>query len=305
MIAAKSAWVNGSLVPFDTCSLHVSAFGLHYGMGVFEGIRCYRRDSGRSGVFRLQEHIRRLFASAHICGMQIPYSQDEMQQACIEVLRDNELDEAYIRPLVLTDAGALGLGALDNPIRTVVFAWRWQPPLASATALPGVRAQVSSFVRGHANSVMSKAKITGQYVQSVLAKREALRLGFDEAVLLDTNGLVAEGSAQNIFAVWSDELVTPPTSGPLLPGITRDAVIALAQRKGIRVSERNFTRDSLYTADEVFFTGTAIELAPVREIDGRPVGGGAPGPVTQQLLEEFQAAIRGPGLPWPHWITLV
>ncbi len=302
MITAKSAWMDGGLVAFDKCNLHISAFGLHYGLGVFEGIRCYQRTDGTSAVFRLQDHIRRLFQSAATCGMQIPYTPAQIEQACLEVLRDNGLTEGYLRPLAITGAESLGLGALNNPIVTAVFAWPWQPPLGGAQHA-GVKAQISSFVRGHANSSMMKAKITGQYAQSVLAKREALRLGVDEAILLDTQGYVAEGSAQNIFAVFGGQLFTPPTHAPILPGLTRDAVITLAKQHGIAVVESSFTRDSLYHAEEVFFTGTAVEIAAVREIDGRPVGAGGPGPVTRQLQALFSEVVRGPAMPAPHWIT--
>ncbi|MDX2020175.1 MAG: branched-chain amino acid transaminase [Deltaproteobacteria bacterium] len=305
MINAKSAWVNGQLKPFADCQVHVTSFGLHYGVGVFEGIRCYRRQDGRSGVFRLHEHIRRLLQSARVFGIPVAYTEDELVQACLEVLRDNQLDEAYIRPLVFTDAGSLGLGATGNPTTTVVFAWRWQSPLGAEAQRKGVRVQVSSFVRAHPNSVMTKAKVTGQYALSVMAKREATRLGFDEALLLDAGGCVAEGTAQNVFAVWNDELHTPPLSSPILAGITRDAAIAIAQGLGFKVVEQTFTRDALYGADEAFFTGTAVEVTPISHIDGLALGRGTPGPVTQRLAAAFTEAVRGPGLTWPQWITFV
>lgn len=302
MIDAKTAWLNGKLVPFPECRVHVSSFGLHYGLGVFEGVRCYRRADGRSGVFRLREHIKRLFRSAATCGMDIGFSPEDLENACLAVLRDNDLEEAYLRPLVFTAEGSLGLGAVGNPISTVIFAWAWQPPLGQGHEL-GVKAQISSFVRGHANSGMAKAKITGQYAHSVLAKREALRLGADEAILLDPSGLVAEGSAQNIFAVFGDEVHTPPTSAPILPGITRDAVIKLARHLSVPVVEQSFTRDSLYHADEVFFSGTAVEIAPVGQVDGHRIGTGRTGPITRRLQAAFEDATRAAAAFFPDWIT--
>lgn len=305
MINAKSAWVDGQLKPFADCNFHITSFGLHYGVGVFEGIRCYRREDGRSGVFRLREHIRRLLQSARIFGIPVTHSEDDLMQACCDVLRDNELTEAYIRPLAFTDAGSLGLGATGNPTTSVVFAWPWQTPLGAEGQRNGVRVQVSSFVRAHPNSLMTKAKVTGQYALSVLAKREATRLGFDEALMLDGGGCVAEGTAQNIFAVWGNDLYTPPLSSPILAGITRDAVIAIAAQLGIKVIEQTFTRDRLYSADEAFLTGTAVEITPISHVDGLALGTCTPGPVTHRLAAVFDEAVRGPGLPWPQWITFV
>lgn len=305
MIRAKSAWLDGKLVPWETCHVHISSFGLHYGVGVFEGIRCYRREDGSSGVFRLPEHVQRLFDSAALCGIAMPFAPDDIVRACLEVLRENQLDEAYIRPLVFPGAGPLGLGATGHPTVVAIFAWPWQPPLASASAQGGVKAQVSAFVRGHPASGFSKAKITGGYAPSVLAKREAMRVGADEAILLDTHGLVAEGSAQNIFAVFDGVLYTPGKDAPILPGITRDAILALARHEGMDVVERSFSRDSLYLAEEVFFSGTAVELASVRQVDAHVIGKGVRGPVTLRLQQALGEAVRGKSMPWPQWITPV
>lgn len=305
MINAKSAWVDGELKPFEECNVHITTFGLHYGVGVFEGIRCYKRADGSSAVFRLAEHIKRLFHSARIFGMVIPYTQAQVEGACLSVLRDNQLEEAYVRPLVFTGAGSLGLGATGNPVSSVVFAWQWQSPLGTQGQQVGVRAQVSSFIRAHPNSVMTKAKVTGQYALSVLAKREAARLGFDEAIMLDSAGWVAEGTAQNIFAVFDGELHTPSLDAPILAGVTRDAVIALARHAGIRVVEGSFTRDRLYQADEAFLTGTAVEITPIREVDGLTLGDGKPGVVTRALQSAFAEAVRDPNQRWGHWITTV
>lgn len=305
MINAKSAWVDGALQPFDQCNLHITTFALHYGVGVFEGIRSYKRADGTSGVFRLSEHVQRLFHSARLFGMAIPYTPGQIEAACLTVLRDNQLDEAYLRPLVFTGAGALGLGATGNPTSVVIFAWPWQTPLGTAGQQDGIRAQVSSFIRPHPNSVMSKAKVTGQYALSVLAKREAARLGFDEAIMLDASGRVAEGTAQNIFAVFDGQLHTPPLDLPILAGITRDAVIELAKRASLPVVQRAFSRDTLYQADEAFLTGTAVEITPIREIDGLAVGNGKPGPLTASLQAAFAKVTRSASLSPEPWMTPV
>lgn len=305
MIKSDFAWMNGKVIPFAQATTHISAFTLHYGTAAFEGIRCYRRHDGKSAVFRLREHIDRLFASMRVCGSDVPYSVDTVINACLEVLRANQLNEAYLRPLVFAGAGALGLGNKDFPIETCVIAFPWGAYLGDEALTRGIRAQVSSFVRGHVNHTMSKAKISGQYVNSVLAKREAIRLGFDEAIMLDSDGRVAEGSGENIFALHKGRLFTPPLDMPILEGITRDAVITLAKTAGVEVVEQSFTRDFLYQAAEVFFTGTASELTPVREIDGRPIGLGKPGPITRQLQAAFTTEVKGPGETHPEWLTYV
>jgi branched-chain amino acid aminotransferase len=305
VIEATSAWINGQLVPFAEAATHVTAFTLHYGLAVFEGVRCYRRDDGRSAVFRLREHMERLLDSAKIATLEVPYGRDQLEAACLDTLRANAFDEAYLRPLVYVGAGSLGLGTRDNPVETAIVAFRWAPPLGEEGQRSGVRALVSSFVRGHPNHTMSKAKISGGYVSSVLAKREVQRLGGDEAILLDSHGRVAEGSADNIFIVHQGTLLTPPTDLPILAGITRASVLTLARDAGVPVVERSFTRDMLYTASEVFLTGTAVELTPVREVDGRPVGDGRPGPITRGLQAAFTAATRAPSPPHPEWLTFL
>jgi branched-chain amino acid aminotransferase len=305
MIKSDFAWVNGKLVPFDQATTHISAFALHYGVAAFEGIRCYRRHDGRSAVFRLREHIDRLFASMRICGNEVPQTVEEVEQACLEVLRANKLQEAYLRPLIFSGPGALGLGSKDFPIETAVIAFFWGAYLGDEALTKGIRTQVSSYVRGHVNHTMSKAKISGQYVNSVLAKREALRQGFDEAIMLDADGRVAEGSGENIFALHKGRLYTPPLDMPILEGITRDAVITLAKAAGIEVVEQSFTRDFLYLAAEVFFTGTASEITPVREVDCRTIGAGQPGPVTRKLQALFTTEVKGPNETHPEWLTFV
>ena len=305
MIESQFAWMNGKIIPFAQATTHISAFTLHYGVAAFEGIRCYKRDDGRSAVFRLHEHIERLFGSMKVCGNQVPYSLAEVENACLEVLRQNKLAEAYVRPLVYAGPGSLGLGAKDAPIEVAVIAFPWGAYLGDEALTKGIRAHVSTFVRGHMNHTMSKAKLSGQYINSVLAKREAQRQGFDEAVMLDVDGRVAEGTGENIFAVHKGRLYTPPLDMPILEGITRDAVLTLAKAEGIEIVEQSFTRDFLYQVSEVFFTGTACEVTPVREIDCRSIGTGQPGPITRTLQAAFTKVVKGPGEPRPDWLAYV
>jgi branched-chain amino acid aminotransferase len=303
MIEADVVWMNGRLVPFAEARIHVITFGLHYGMAVFEGVRCYRRADGRSAVFRLREHIDRLLVSSAIACIDVPYDAAALEAACLETLRANQLAEAYLRPLVYVGAGALGMGSLVNPNDVAIIAWPFAPPLGEEGIKSGVRVHVSSFVRGHLDHTMSKAKISGQYVNSVLAKREAQRLGYDEAIMLDGEGRLTEATAQNIFVVYKGRLHTPGLEMAILDGITRDSVLALARDAGIEVVERSMTRDMLFAASEIFLTGTATEVTPVREVDGRKVGNGEPGPITKKLQAAFYTAVRGPGTPHPEWLT--
>jgi branched-chain amino acid aminotransferase len=305
MIQSDFAWMNGKIIPFAQATTHISAFTLHYGVAAFEGIRCYKRHDGRSAVFRLREHIERLFGSMKVCGSKIPLTVPEVEAACLEVLRANKLEEAYLRPLTFAGPGSLGLGSEDAPIETAVIAFPWGAYLGEEALHKGITAHVSTFVRGHVNNVMSKAKISGQYVNSVLAKREAKRHGYDEAIMLDSDGRVAEGSGENIFAIHKGRMYTPPLDMPILEGITRDAVITLAKANGIEVVEQSFTRDFLYQVSEVFFTGTACEVTPVREIDKRTIGTGQPGPITRKLQAAYTAVVKGPGEPHPEWLAYV
>lgn len=302
MEKAKSIWMNGELVPWDEAKVHVLTHTLHYGLGVFEGIRCYKCVDGRSGIFRLREHIDRLFQSALIAQIEIPFSKEEIEEACKEIVRVNGLDEAYIRPLVFIGEGVMGVHPHDNPIRVAIIAWKWGAYLGEEALKNGTRAKTSSFIRHHPNAMMTKAKICGNYVNSVLAKREVTRLGYDEAILLDPEGYVAEGSGENIFLVKNGIIkTTPPTT--ILPGITRDTVIKLAKDRGYTVIEERFTRDELYIADEVFLTGTAAEITPVREIDDRPIGNGKPGKITKELQELYFNTVRGKLPQYSYWIT--
>ena len=299
-------WIDGALVDWDQCNVHVLTHSLHYGVAAFEGIRCYRRSDGRSAVFRLGEHIDRLFDSCHIVTLAPPYSREEVAQGCLETLRANKMTEAYLRPLIFLGDGGLGLGSLDNPTRVAIAVYEWGAYLGEEGLRRGIRAKISSFTRGNINGVMSKGKITGQYVNSVLAKREVMRAGYAEAILLDGNGHVAEASGENLFMVRRGRVVTPPLSSPILAGITRDTLLTLLRDLNIPVEERTFTRDELYLADEVFLCGTAAEITPVREIDDRRIGTGEPGATTRRLQETFFETVRGTTAPkYPSWLTWV
>ena len=289
--------------------MHILTHTLHYGVGAFEGIRAYKRPDGKGAIFRLAEHIDRLFASCHICMMDVPYTREQLAAACVETMRANKMSEAYLRPLVFLGDGELGLGSMGNPVRVAVAVYEWGAYLGEEGLRRGIRAKVSSFTRGALNSTMSKGKICGQYVNSVLAKREAIKGGYSEAILLDGTGLVAEASGENIFLVRRGKLKTPPLSSAILEGITRDTVITLARELGLVVEEAPFARDEMYLADEVFFTGTAAELTPVREIDDRQIGAGECGPVTRKLQDAFFEAVKGRAgkekPSHPEWLTFV
>ena len=298
-------WVDGKLVPFGDANVHVLTHTLHYGLGAFEGIRCYKRADGRSAVFRLQEHIDRLFESCHICTIDVPHTRQQIVDACVETLKVNRMTEAYLRPIVFLGDGALGLGTLDNPVRTVIAVYEWGAYLGEEGLRRGIRCKISSFTRGGLNATMSKGKICGQYVNSVLAKREAMKAGYSEAILLDGNGLVCEASGENIFIVKRGRIKTPPLSSAILAGITRDSVITIAREQGYTVEESTFARDELYCADEVFMCGTAAELTPVREIDDRQIGAGECGPITRKLQDAYFEAVKGKTTPHPEWLTWV
>jgi branched-chain amino acid aminotransferase len=301
----EKIWMNGSFVPWDEAKVHVLTHTLHYGLGVFEGIRCYRRTDGKSAVFRLREHVDRLFESAHISDMAIKHSRDDIFAACLELMRVNKLDEGYIRPLAYLADGAMGLYGRDNPVHVAIAAWRWGAYLGEEGLQNGIRAKVSSYTRSGINSQMTKAKVVGNYVNSILAKREVVAAGYQEAILLDAQGYVAEASGENIFVVKNGKVFTPPTGGSVLTGITRASMITLAEEMGISVAERPISRDELYVADEVFCTGTAAEVTPVREVDERKVGSGSRGPITKRLQDRFFQAVRGPELLHPEWLAFV
>ncbi len=295
-------WLDGKLVGMDEARFPLLTHSLHYGLGVFEGIRCYRCEDGRSAVFRLREHVHRLFESAHICLMDMPFPEAEVVEACLAVLRENGMAEGYVRPIAFLGDGAMGVGSV-NPTRVAVAAWYWAAYLGEEGIKRGIRTKISSLTRMTANGAMVRGKITGQYVNSILAKREALLGGYDEAILLDQNGLVAEGSGENIFMVSGGTLCTPPLTSPILAGVTRDTVLRLARDRGYPVEERTFTRDSLYTADEAFFSGTAAEITPIREVDNRRIGDGRPGPITRALQDLFFRVTRAREPRYHEWLT--
>ncbi len=303
-IRGEKIWLDGHMVAWDEARVHVLTHTLHYGLGVFEGIRCYRRDDGRSAVFRLAEHVRRLYESAHINLMEVPFDQPVLTEAILECLRVNRLDEGYIRPLVFIGDGAMGLNPADNPIRVAVIVWPWGKYLGEDGMERGIRAKISTFNRHHVNAKMTKGKTCGDYVNSILAKREALLDGYDEAIMLDTQGLVSEASGENLFVVRGGVLCTPPRTS-ILAGITRDSLMQLARDKGLEVREVPITRDELYVADEVFLTGTAAEVTPIREIDHRRVGSGTRGPVAKVLQEAFFDVVAGRNPKFEPWLTHV
>jgi branched-chain amino acid aminotransferase len=297
-------WLDGEFVPWEAAQVHVLTHTLHYGLGVFEGIRCYQTDDGRSAVFRLREHIRRLFGSARILSLAIPFTEDAINAACLETIRKNTLRECYIRPLVFLGEGEMGLHATSNPVRVAIVVWPWGSYLGDEGIRNGIRVKTSSFQRFHVNTMMTKAKAVGHYVNSILANQEARRGGYDEALMLDTDGFVAEASGENLFIVRDGVVKTPPLTS-VLPGITRATVITLLGEHGYRLVEERFTRDEVYIADEAFFTGTAAEVTPVRELDDRPVGEGKPGPVTQAMQQAYFVLIRGGNARHRDWLSYV
>ena len=303
-ITGEKIWLDGRMVNWGDANVHILTHTLHYGLGVFEGIRCYRTDDGRSAVFRLGEHIRRLFESAHINLLRIPYTREEIIDASLACLRANRLAEGYIRPLVFVGEGAMGLNPADNPIRVAVIVWPWGKYLGEEGMERGIRAKVSTFTRHFVNAKMTKGKTCGDYVNSILAKREALLDGYDEAIMLDTQGLVSEASGENLFAVRDGMVRTPPLQ-TVLGGITRASVIEIARGKGIPVFEDAITRDELYIADEVFLTGTAAEVTPIREIDNRSIGAGSRGPITKTLQDAFFDVVTGRDKKREEWLTFV
>ena len=296
-------WIDGSLVPWDQATDHLLAHTMHYGVGAFEGIRAYQRGDGRSAIFRLREHIERLLDSCLICTIDCPYTRDQIMAACTEVVRSNRISACYLRPLVYLGYGALGLGSLESPVRTMVACYEWGAYLGDEGLKRGIRCMISGYTRANGNAVMNKGKICGQYVPSVLAKRMANRSGFEEALMLDPQGFVAEGTGENIFLVKHGVVRTPPTSSAILAGITRDTAIQLLREHGAEVREEPISRDELYIAEEVFLTGTAAEITPVREIDHRRIGRGEAGPVTRRLQETFFSIVKGSDSRHDHWLT--
>jgi len=296
-------WMDGTLVDWDKAQVHVLTHTLHYGLGMFEGIRCYKTDKG-SAIFRLDEHVERLFASAHIFSVEIPYTRKEIRDAIIKTIKVNKLRECYIRPLVYIGYGAMGLYPKGNPISVAIAAWPWGAYLGDEGIDKGIRIQVSSFTRHHVNSSMTRAKVCGYYVNSQIAKKEAIMGGYDEAVLLDPEGYVSEGSGENIFIVRNGQIKTTPLT-TILEGITRDSIIKIARDNKISVVEERFTRDEIYIADEAFFTGTAAEVTPISEIDNRKIGIGSRGKITKKLQSIFFDVVKGKNKKYEYWLTRI
>jgi branched-chain amino acid aminotransferase len=296
-------WYDGKLVPWREATTHVLTYSLHYGVGCFEGVRAYATPKG-TAVFRLKEHTRRLFNSAKILGMKMPWTEAQADQAVLEVLKANTLKEAYIRPMVFYGAEGMGLRADNLKTHMIVAAWTWGAYLGAENMEKGIRVKTTSFTRHHVNAAMCRAKANGQYINSMMALNEVLRDGYDEAMMLDTQGFIAEGSAENIFLVINGELHTPDITA-CLDGITRRTVIQLAQDLGMKVIERRITRDEIYVADEAFFTGTAAEVTPIREVDNRAIGAGRRGPVTEKLQKLYLEVVKGQSGKYAEWLTLV
>ncbi|HEY2990849.1 MAG TPA: branched-chain amino acid transaminase [Candidatus Binatia bacterium] len=301
-LKGKKIWLDGEMVNWEDAKVHVLTHALHYGTGYFEGIRCYALEDGRSAVFRLDEHVRRLFDSGKILGFPLPGKFDEIKNAILDVVRINGLKECYIRPLAFLGLGDLGLYAPDNPVHVAIAAWSWGAYLGEEGIKHGIRAKVSSYTRHHPNVMMTKSKVSGNYINSVLAKTEVKKAGYDEAIMLDPDGYVAEGSGENVFIARDGRIKTTPLTS-ILPGITRESVLTVARDKGYEVREERFTRDELYTADEAFFTGTAAELTPIREVDDRRIGERCPGPATEDLQQTFFDIIKGKNNKYAKWLA--
>ncbi|MEW6584998.1 MAG: branched-chain amino acid transaminase [Nitrospirota bacterium] len=296
-------WMDGKFVNWDDAQVHVLTHTLHYGLGVFEGIRCYETPKGPA-IFRLDDHVERLFDSAHIFLIEIPFTKEEVKRAVTETVKVNKLKECYIRPLVYIGYGAMGLYPKDNPVRVAIAAWSWGAYLGDEGLEKGIRVKTSSFIRSHVNANMTRGKVCGYYVNSQLAKKEAIMTGYDEALLLDTAGYVSEGSGENIFIVRNGVIKTTPLTS-ILEGITRNSIAEIALDEGIPVEERRFTRDEVYISDEAFFTGTAAEVTPIREIDGRQIGDGRPGVITKKLQSIFFNIVKGKNKRYKSWLTRI
>jgi branched-chain amino acid aminotransferase len=295
-------WLDGEMVPWREAKTHVLTHTLHYGMGVFEGVRAYQTAQG-AAIFRLQEHTNRLFNSAHILGMIMPWDRETLNRAQCDVVRENGLDSAYIRPMCFYGSEGMGLRADNLKVHCMVAAWSWGAYLGEDNIRNGIRIKVSSFTRHHVNTTMCRAKANGNYMNSMMALQEALRDGYDEALLLDASGFVMEGSGENVFIVRDGVIYTPDLTSAL-DGITRRTVMTLCDELGIQMVEKRITRDEVYIADEAFFTGTAAEVTPIREVDGRAIGCGSRGPITERLQSLYFDQVHGRRTQHPEWLTL-
>lgn len=296
-------WYDGKFVPWRDATTHVLTHSLHYGLSVFEGLRAYQTDHG-TAIFRLDDHTRRLFDSAHIYQIQIPYTREALIEAQVEVVRRNELESCYIRPIVFYGAEKMGVSPMGAQVHVAIAAWPWGAYLGADALRQGIRVKISSYARQHVNVTMPRAKIASTYANSILANTEALECGFDEAILLDTDGFVAEGSGENVFIV-RDNTIFEPEIASALSGVTRSTIHQLAADLNIPIVTRRLTRDDLYIADEAFFSGTAAEVTPIREIDHRRIGAGERGPVTAQLQKAYFDAASGKTPKYHHWLSRV
>ena len=296
-------WLDGKMIPWREATTHVLTHTLHYGLGVFEGVRAYQTSKG-TAIFKLQEHTDRLFRSAHILAMSMPYDKQTLNDATRAVLRENKLDSAYIRPMCFYGAEGMGLRADNLQTHVMIAAWTWGTYMGEENIQRGIKVRTSSFTRHHVNITMCKAKANGNYMNSMLALREAISAGCDEALLLDVEGFVAEGSGENVFIVRDGVLYTPELTSAL-DGITRKTVMTIAREQGIEVKEKRITRDEVYVADEAFFTGTAAEVTPIRELDGRNIGSGTRGPITEKLQTLYFDYVHGRRSDHAEWLTLV
>jgi len=297
-------WMDGELVDWRDAKVHVLSHAIHYGSGVFEGIRAYETSRG-AAVWHLEEHLKRLFRSAKLYHMDIPYSVEAITEGVKDVIRANGLNACYIRPLVLRGYGEMGVNPLNAPVNVVIAVWPWGAYLGEDALEQGVRIKISSWRRNSQNSLPAAAKATGQYINSVLAKVESLKAGYDEAIMLNEAGMITDGSGENVFVLRDGALITPPISAGCLDGITRQSVMAIARDLGYEVREENLVRTDLYNADEAFFTGTAAEITPIREVDDRVVGEGHRGPVTKELQGAFFSATKGETERYVSWLTYV
>jgi branched-chain amino acid aminotransferase len=297
-------WLDGEMVPWREAKVHVLTHTFHYGLGVFEGVRAYHTENRGSCIFRLQEHTDRLFRSAHILQMNMPFSKDVINEAQRAVVRENGLDEAYLRPMCFYGSEGMGLRADNLQTHVMVAAWDWPSYMSPEAKEVGIKVRCSSYTRHHVNISMCKAKANGHYINSMLALREALDSGCEEALLLDNEGYVAEGSGENVFVVRDGRIYTPELTS-CLDGITRNTIFSLAAELGIQVEEKRITRDEVYVADEAFFTGTAAEVLPIRELDGRPIGAGKRGPITEKLQTMYFDQVKGRREENPEWLNPV
>lgn len=302
METTEYIWFDGKLVPWANANVHVLTHSLHYGSAIFEGIRAYDCADGTSAIFRLEDHCKRMVHSAKIVRMNIPYTADQLAEACLETVKANKLKHGYIRPLSFVGYGEMGVYPGNNPVQTIIACWPWGVYLGAEALENGIRIKTSTFTRSHINANMSKAKAAGNYINSILAKIEAKDEGYDEAMLLDAQGYVSEATGENIFIVRDQIIKTTPLN-TILAGITRDSLIKMARGMGYEVLEQQFSRDEVYTADEVFLCGTAAEVTPVREVDRRIIGAGKRGPVTKRLQEEFFRIAKGEEPEFAKWLT--